>query len=160
MAVKVMWRKEFGFLHGADAQIVANEIEQIGESGVTPAQILDYARDENTELHKCFEWDDGKAAELYRMDQARTIIRCIVIKNEPEEYTEEKNLPPIRFFHSVPPIDEEPRTYQTVNVIVRDEKKYNAVLEEAYKALQSFKAKYRYLAELEDVIEAIDNLNM
>lgn len=50
----------------ADAQKVADEILAIGKSATT-AQILDKARDEKTELHKCFDWNDAEAAEKWRM---------------------------------------------------------------------------------------------
>ena len=39
---------------GVDPQKVAEEIMGIGESA-TPRQIVDRARDEKSELHKCFE---------------------------------------------------------------------------------------------------------
>lgn len=62
----------------ADAQKVADEISSIGLS-VKPEEIVDKARDESTELHKCFEWDDTKAAERYRLHQARQIVCHLVV---------------------------------------------------------------------------------
>ena len=49
----------------ADAQKCADEIMEICDEleSATPQQILDKARDSNTELHKCFTWDDTEAAE-------------------------------------------------------------------------------------------------
>ena len=41
-------------LYKADAEKVSKEIESI--SNATPSSILEYARNENSELHKCFEW--------------------------------------------------------------------------------------------------------
>ena len=54
-------------IYKADAQKVADEI---GDKKVTPQEILEKARDETSELHKCFEWDDSVAAERYRLQQA------------------------------------------------------------------------------------------
>ena len=65
----------------ADAQKVADEILAIGNSATT-AQILDKARDEQTELHKCFDWDDAEAAEKWRLQQARHIVCNLVIKEK------------------------------------------------------------------------------
>lgn len=60
--ITAIWRPDMaGLFKGVDPMKVANEIMEIGES-VTPRQIVDRARDENSELHKCFEWDDAKAA--------------------------------------------------------------------------------------------------
>ena len=65
----------------ADAQKVADEILAIGNFATT-AQILDKARDEQTELHKCFDWDDAEAAEKWRLQQARHIVCNPVIKEK------------------------------------------------------------------------------
>ena len=68
----------------ADAQKVGAELETLNEDqqGLTPAAILDKARDPDTELHKCFEWDDTEAAEQYRLVQARFLVRNLVITKE------------------------------------------------------------------------------
>ena len=50
----VVWK--FNNLYKADAEKVSKEIESIPNA--TPSRILEYARNENSELHKCFEWDD------------------------------------------------------------------------------------------------------
>ena len=64
---KAKWLDEFKSLYkGADAQLVADEIMSIGDAA-TPQQIVEKARDEATELHKCFTWDDRIAAEKYRL---------------------------------------------------------------------------------------------
>lgn len=69
--IKTIWRSEVASLYkGIDAQMVADEIANIGEA-VTAEQIVDKAKDENTELHKCFTWDDEAAAEKYRIIEAR-----------------------------------------------------------------------------------------
>ena len=62
------WRSGLGVFK-ADAQKVADEIRSIGEE-VSPVQIVAKARNKDTELHKCFEWDDTKVRNrilgLYR----------------------------------------------------------------------------------------------
>ena len=59
------WKR--GCRISADAQKVADEILGIGNSATT-AQILDKARNEQTELHKCFDWDDAEAAKKELVD--------------------------------------------------------------------------------------------
>ena len=44
----------------------------------TRENVVGFARNRKTELHKCFEWDDTKAAEKYRLDQAGEVLRSIV----------------------------------------------------------------------------------
>ena len=79
---------------GVDPQKVADEILGIGDEA-TPQQIVDAARDEGTELHRCFEWNDSVAAEKYRLTQARTIVCNLVIKR-PES---EEEQPKVRYFY-------------------------------------------------------------
>lgn len=60
---------------------VSEELELIRSrnSGVIyPADVVQFARDESTALHSKFEWNDGDAAEKYRLWQAREIIRASV----------------------------------------------------------------------------------
>lgn len=139
------WRSGLGVFK-ADAQKVADEISEIGEE-VTPAEILEKARNPKTELHKCFEWDDTKAAEKYRLHQARLIVCNLVIKeeNKGEEYA------PIRVFHKTGQSG-----YKPISLIMKNQSEYEALLARAMQELRSFKAKYHSLSELEEIMALID----
>jgi len=41
--------------------------------------VVDAARPHNSLLHRYFEWNDSVAAEKYRMEQARHLIKIIVV---------------------------------------------------------------------------------
>lgn len=43
---------------------------------LTPEMLLDAARDEDHPLHASFEWDDGVAANKWRLEQAGRMIRA------------------------------------------------------------------------------------
>jgi len=65
-----------------DAKKVSEEIRSMGDE-ITPADYLEYARNNTeSESHKCFEWDDAKAAEIYRLERAGEILRSITIEWE------------------------------------------------------------------------------
>ena len=52
----------------------------LGNGGaLTPAAVVDAARDPTSPLHASFEWDNTEAAHQYRLDQARTLIRSVRI---------------------------------------------------------------------------------
>ena len=140
------WKPGFEWCHKADAQKVADEIISIGESA-TPKQILEKARDESTELHKVFEWDDTKAAEAYRLSQARQIVCHLVIKE-----TIQENRPAIRFLHK----PENGAGYKPTQLIIRNQDSYQALLSSAFRDLEAFKVKYHSLTELETIFEEID----
>ena len=135
----------------ADPNKCYEEIQQIGEE-VKPEQVVDKARDETSELHKCFEWNDTDAAEKYRLIQARDVIRHLIVIRRDNEKEDE----PVQFRVMM----KNERTYesgykQTI-VMVRDEDEYRKLLEQAYAELHSFKQKYSCLSELAEILELID----
>lgn len=137
-----------GSRYSADAQKVADEIFAIGESATT-AEILEKARDETTELHKCFDWDDAKAAEKWRLQQARHIVCSLVIKEK-----DEAPQPEVRIFYKT---DSE-TGYKPTVLIVQDKDEYRKLLDRALAELNSFRAKYKALTELDGVFDAIDQI--
>lgn len=47
---------------------------------LTPALVVRDAKNPASPMHDVFEWDDGKAARLYREEQARALIRTVTVK--------------------------------------------------------------------------------
>jgi len=47
---------------------------------LTPQIVLDEATPEDAPLHSRFEWDDQKAGDAYRLDQARSLIRTVKLR--------------------------------------------------------------------------------
>lgn len=136
-----------GSRYSADAQKVANEIFAIGECA-TPQQILEKARDDRTELHKCFEWNDSEAAERWRIQQARQIVCHLVIKQE----SAPAQAPEVRLFFKTA----ESEGYKSTELILRDKDEYGKLLKNALAELTAFQRKYRSLSELESVFDAIN----
>lgn len=133
-------------IYNADATKVC---EEIGDGNVTPQNVLEKARNEDSELHKCFEWNDGIAAEKYRLSQARNIIQnLVIVTNKPEEQ-------PVRVFS----ITSQKSTYQPTRQFLVQENEYQTLLKRALNELESFKKRYHTLSELEMVFEQIDCLN-
>jgi hypothetical protein len=132
----------------ADAQKVADEILAIGNSATT-AQILDKARDEQTELHKCFDWDDAEAAEKWRLQQARHIVCNLVIKEKSDTPR-----PEVRVFFKT----DADNGYKPTVLIMQDKDEYRKLLDRALAELTSFRAKYKTLVELDGVFDAIDKV--
>lgn len=132
----------------ADAQKVADEILAIGSSATT-AQILDKARDEQTELHKCFDWDDAEAAEKWRLQQARHIVCNLVIKEKSDTPR-----PKVRVFFKT----DADSGYKPTVMIMQDTDEYRKLLDRALAELNSFRAKYKTLVELDGVFDAIDKV--
>lgn len=137
-------------LYKANAQKVYEEIVTIGETA-TPAQIVEKAKDESTELHKCFTWDDAIAADKWRLQEARTIVRLLVKVSEDEQDPE-----PVRLLYKVS--KEYDTGYKAVTLILRNDDEYKELLRQAKAELQAFRRKYKTLTELEAIFDEIDKL--
>lgn len=140
------WKSGLG-LFKADAQKVAEEIIAIGDEA-TPAQILEKGRSEETELHKCFEWNDSIAAEKYRLSQARKICEVLVIQRLPDA---PKEAPEIRIFHKT----ESTGGYKPINRIVQDNDEYQKLLQRAFAEFHALKIKYQNIQELDYITSLI-----
>lgn len=134
--------------YNADANKCYEELQSIGEE-ITPQQIVDYARDENTELHKCFTWDDTIAAQNWRKQEARRILQCLVYVDDIKEENEPTKL---RVFYKT----DNSVGYKPTKFIVQNKSEYEVLLERACAELQIFKQKYSMLSELENIMALID----
>lgn len=137
-------------LYKADASVVHKELQDLGND-FTCEQIVDKARNENTELHKCFEWNDEVAAKKYRLEQASQIVRHLVIAKTNESQKLEKTN--IRLF-----VNDGTRTntYKSIYSVARMPDEYKGLLNKAYEELRAFKKKYSSLKELKEILELID----
>lgn len=141
--LQVEWRVKGIFK--ADAQKV---YEEIGDNKIPLQEMVDRARDENSELHKCFEWNDSIAAEKYRLQQARTILAMLRFK--PKKEGEQS----VRVFS----LTTEKSTYQPTKQFLVQADEYQDLLKRALAELEAFKRKYSTLSELEEVFKAIEAL--
>lgn len=140
---EVKWKNNlFG---DADAQKV---YEEIGEKNTTPEEIVEKAKDPSSELHKCFEWDDKKAAYKYRLSQARTIMCNLVFVTNDEEND-------VRVFYN---LTFEKSEYHPTKLILQNPDEYQVLLNKAKNELQAFKNKYKTLKELKQIFDLIEEL--
>ena len=80
-----------GLGKGVDVALVVEELTRLQEVNriLTPEVVVRAAEDNNSILHKLFEWDENKAAYNWRLQQARTILNnievTIITDGEPRE---------------------------------------------------------------------------
>ena len=133
-------------LFKADAEKVYSELETIGTK--SPQNIVDYAEAHpDSELHKCFTWDDTKAANEWRKQEARQVVRLLVFADD-----ETKQPTQIRVLQKATD------AYEPVKTIVRNNDEYTKLLARAKAELKAFRERYKQINELEKVLEAIDEL--
>ena len=152
MVFKYEWRVP---KYPVSAETTGQHLEQLyrQHGAVTPKILLEDSRPEDAILHPCFEWDNEKAAEKYRIVQARDIIGNLIYVAIPEDGEQPQE--PVRAFVSVSG-QKEGGTFRPVAVALSDTDMRKQVLENAMKDLQDFKRKYAALNELSAVLMAID----
>jgi hypothetical protein len=105
--------------------------------------VVEHARDPGTALHTCFEWDDTRAAERYRLAQARHLLRvAVIILPSLEE--------PFRAFVSLA-ADRGRRPgggYRAIDDVLRDVDRRDRFVEQAREDVIRLQAKYRVLVAL------------
>lgn len=117
---------------------------------LTPADVLKDAKHDNSPLHSFFEWDDGEAAEQYRLQQARGLIRAVVAI-----YTDDKN-PAVRTRAYVHINEPTAPHYREAGHAMSQSKTRNMVLQRAWKELQAWRVRYKDLKAFSDLFETID----
>lgn len=148
----VTWKMP-GLFKSADAKKCYEEITALGEE-VKPEQIVNRARDEKSELHKCFEWDDSAAAEKYRLIQGRQIVQHLIVVQKEVEQPEQKE--PIQFRVMMKNETGKDSGYKQTRIMVKDEDEYKKMLDMAWSELRAFKRKYACLSELAEIFALID----
>ena len=133
---------------------VKAELDKLAVDGKLTAQaVVDAAREESSPLHGYFEWEDSKAANEYRLLQARKLIRVVVQPCEPLDNQ------PMHVYQSLVTDRVVPGGgYRTTEAILSTEAWRNTLLEQAKRELISVRNKYASLTELAKVWTAIDTV--
>ena len=66
---------------GLGAQVIGEALADIEDRHgvINPNTVVDESRPENAPLHPVFEWRDEIAAENWRVEQARRVVRCVEV---------------------------------------------------------------------------------
>lgn len=151
MAMVYQWKD--GAHHRIDAQVAGEELERIRvrHNGRLEAEmVVDASRSKDAPLHSAFEWNDEIAAEAWREDQARTMIRHIAIVMEKPD----RDPGLIRAFVSVK--RDEDRSYTSVQHALSDADLRAQVLRQAWAELEAWRNRYAELVELGNVFSVIE----
>lgn len=120
-----------------------------------PRAIVEAARSGDSPLHRQFDWDDTDAAEKWRLHQARQLIRVIVSY---EPVGNGKSVP-CRVFVSLTP-DRDVGGYRLTATVLADPDQRRQLLADARADMKRFTAKYQALAELADVVKAMQSATL
>lgn len=151
---KYSWRNTS---YPVKAETAAAELQRIEQEHgeVTPRILLDESTPEDAVMHPCYEWDDEKAADKYRLWQSRNILSCLTITYVDVERPEAKQIE-VRAYQNVS--DERNGRFLNVQTAMAQTSTRETVLMNALKELAMFRKKYADLSELSKVISVIDEI--
>lgn len=145
---KYCW-KSSGF--DANVQAVGEELEKIEEVGeISSEKVLEYAeKHKNSELYKCFDWDDKSASRKYRLTQASCILSSISVEIKEEPVEKQK------VYYSVVSSESGSRKFKNIKEILKDDDEYRQLVSKAKNEFDSCKEKYDNLIRKEDLKDIV-----
>jgi hypothetical protein len=131
----------------ADPQVIGDALEKIrsaNDGRIQPKAVVESARSQKNPLHKHFEWDNSVAAESFRLEQARELIRCVRIVDTDVKRGN------VQAFVSVK--SESGVNYHAVRDVQNSVTLRYAVLIQAEKDLDAWEKRYKELREICSVV--------
>jgi len=124
---------------------------------LTPPLVVEKAKDEDSPIHECFEWEDGKAAYSYRLWQARNLINHITIRIETEDGNEEGA--EVRAFHHITiSMEDSAKSYVPLSMVIESEDYTNQIIQRALREVQNWRMKYNQYKQLKPIYDAIEKV--
>lgn len=131
---------------------IEEELEEIAKKAdgiLYPAAVVEYARNPETALHGEFTWNDTIAAEQWRIQQARQIIRVRIVSQANNPVT-------IRAYVSLSEDRQNPGGgYRRFQDVMADPELRRQYLRQALKEVEHWRQKFKSLEELDPVFSAI-----
>jgi hypothetical protein len=141
---------------GLPAKAVSNRLEQLTKKGrgrLTPENVVADAKPKNALLHPCFEWNNNKAAEQYRLEQARLLMRSIEIVYAPNGDNATGKVKVRKCVH----IQDDKDSFYTTIERAMDNPAYQKQLEQtALAELNALRHRYGALKKFAKIWKAID----
>ncbi len=109
---------------------------------LTAESVVEHAKKEDSPLHELFEWDDSEAAKLFRVQQARQVIRAYV-RYEPR--TARK----VRGLVSVPTDRVNEGGYRTTEAVANRPEWVQELVNEVAAKIHGMKHQYAFLPQLD-----------
>lgn len=139
------------------AQIVGDYLtelsQKIGANELTAQYIVSVASDKKNPLHKCFEWNDTKAAHQYRLKQAANILQSVKV-----EYLTDNEPVVTRAFVNIKENGSNSGFYTKIEVACKNQDYMQYLYDEGKRELLQIKEKYAAIKEFENIFKEIEKL--
>jgi hypothetical protein len=108
-----------------------------------PQAVVEGARPPESLLHRYFEWNDQKAADAYRVDQARALIRSIRVIDD-----DDRSRPAFVSIRADAGV-----AYRSIEDVLSNGDLRDRLLAQAQRDLDAWTARYRELREIVELVE-------
>lgn len=141
------------------AQEVGPELDRLAEKhgAVTPRLVEQAARKADSILHDHFTWDDKAAGFLWRLREARALIRSVqivVITPDEEEVVAPKYISVRRAEEDR--VEEMPRGYVTVNEVLSDEDLRKQARADLFRRVYCYRDQFAQYEEDKPFVQDLD----
>jgi hypothetical protein len=139
----------------SNQQVVVRLRELEHDGRLQPSDVLADARNPTSPLHSHFEWDDGLAAERYRLSQARSLIRSVKI----HVTVRDMPLSVVGYVRDPELQDTRDPGYRNVMQLRTEEDSARAAIVEEMKRVANAARRARSLAAVLGLTDQIDEIN-
>ena len=145
------WSWNSGYQAKVPAAVAGKELERLRQKhndALTPRVVWEENRSRNAPLYKEFEWNDEKCGELWRDNQARSLIRSIRVQQN------EDDPPSIQYIHVE--TDTVPSCYVSTHRILNDEDMLACAIEEARVLVRGAQKRFSFISSLSRIFDEAD----
>lgn len=131
----------------------------IGKNGgiVTPTIVVGDAKSAKSPLHDYFEWNEERAAEKYRLEQASTLLCTImVVVGEDGKESKMRSFPHIVLSEG----ESSERGFSTLERVMGDEELRGQQVKKALGQIRTWRERYKQYNEFKPIVDAIDSLSL
>jgi hypothetical protein len=135
-----------GRVKRAGPQSIGEALEAIRSANggeLHPQAVVETARPPESLLHHYFEWNDRKAADAYRVDQARALIRSIRVLDD-----DDRSRPAFLSIRADAGV-----AYRSIEDVLSNGDLRARLLTQAQRDLDAWTARYQELKEIVELIE-------
>jgi len=161
--IEISWREGADRHHKTSAKVAYKELERIKKAAggdLVPSHVVDASRPSSAPLHQEFQWDDVSAAERWREEQARGIIRDVRVVYDQAPSIVTRAYQVVNTTAHPNKEGDKPRAvkvYRTTEEILADPGARADLLMQAMRDAQAFRKRYAGLQELWQIFASMDD---
>jgi len=150
---KYSFRDGFGWR--VDPETAGKHLDGLAQQrggDLTPEIVVNDAADPDSPIHRCFDWDNDKAGDKWRLHQARQLIGSIIVE------VTVKDTEHVRAFININYPDSKDRHYVNIIDAASDEHKMKLIIDDARKQMRSWSQRFKIYQQLREVALKVEEL--